>query len=127
MKEIKFQDRLTLPIETALTFLQRVLGLAFRKDCDGRGLLIALPKRSNPKIWMWGMRFAIDILWIRDDEVVKVEEDVARPKNCFLSVIFPYCLKKYSAGKDVDYILEVEAGFCRKNNISAREKICLNI
>ena len=59
----------------------RQRGLSGRESLDdGEGMLFLLANDS-PSFWMKDMRFAIDIVWIRDGRVVDVTADVPPPRD----------------------------------------------
>lgn len=69
------------------------------------------------------MRFPIDIVWISDSKVVKIEENVSAPRCWVLSMFFPYFLKKYSSEENVDCILEIESGFCKERGVKVGDLV----
>ncbi len=66
--------------EVAGTGWQRTRGLMFRKALpQGRGLLMVFEPPSRPGIWMLGMRFPIDIVFLDPGRRVIRAVENARP------------------------------------------------
>jgi uncharacterized membrane protein (UPF0127 family) len=89
----------------------RQRGLSGRESLDeGEGMLFLLANDS-PSFWMKGMRFAIDIVWIRDGRVVDVTADVPPPRGSNAP------LPTYSPDRPADRALEVSAGWAADHGI----------
>jgi uncharacterized protein len=61
------------------------------------------PERK-PDFWMKGMKFNIDIVWIKDNQVIEITKNVPAPVN---TDYYPI----YAAPREIDYVLEVNAGW----------------
>ena len=89
----------------------RQRGLSGRESLDeGEGMLFLLANDS-PSFWMKGMRFAIDIVWIRDGRVVDVTARVPAPRGANAP------LPTYSPDRPADRALEVSAGWAADHGI----------
>jgi len=78
-------------------------------------------KQVTPLFWMKDMLIPLDIIWIGNGKVAKIDENVpAPPPNTPDGK-----LKTYSAGAPIDYVLEVNAGFCDKNNITVGDNVTI--
>lgn len=98
---VRIGDRQFL-VERADTPALRERGLGYREALpSGHGMLFLFPDRPPDRyaFWMKGMRFSLDIAWIRDGRIVHIEpsipadsEDIFRPPT------------------DADSVLEVNAG-----------------
>lgn len=89
----------------------RQRGLSGRESLDqGEGMLFLLANDS-PSFWMKGMRFAIDIVWIRDGRVVDVTARVPPPRGSNAP------LPTYSPDRPADRALEVSAGWAAEHGI----------
>ena len=82
-------------------------GLGYRdKLAWGRGMLFAYPRSGFYNFWMKGMRFDIDIVWIRNDRIVHIHHRVPHvPEGT--------PLPSYSIDQLVDRVLEVPAGYAQ--------------
>ena len=88
---------------------KRTLGLMFRGSLPAdSGMLFSFPGNSSPGIWMLGMRFPIDILFLdHDKEVVNIESN-APPLGLSWRT-----WRIYSSPIPVSYVLELVAGRCK--------------
>lgn len=105
----------TIDIEIANTPELRNKGLSGRTSLDeSSGMLFVFDTQDvSPIFWMKDMLIPLDIIWIDDDKVVSINKNVQAPKAGTLD----RDLEKYTPPTNVDYVLEVTAGFSDKNNI----------
>lgn len=94
----------TIPVDVAWTPETRARGLSGR-PCLAKetGLVIGWDAPTTARIWMPEMNFAIDVIFVRGEEVVLVYPD-AQP--CRDGEPCP----TFGPGEPVDYVLEVPAG-----------------
>jgi len=104
-----------IPVEIADTFQKRQKGLSERESlAKGEGMLFVFAQKDiQPPFWMKKMEFAIDIIWIDDNKIVQINEDVPAPEPDTPNSE----LKFYSSNQPIDYVLEVNAGFVDENDI----------
>ncbi len=100
----------------AKTNIEHVNGLSRRKSlAENTGMLFVFGDRQPRAFWMKEMNFPLDIIWINKDEVVGVSQNAppegATPKHIYKSPL------------PVDFVLEVNAGFCDKNGIKTGDKV----
>lgn len=96
---------LALTAEHARTNEQQRTGLAGRDSlADGTGMLFTFTPPATQRVWMAGMRFSIDIAWIRDGQIVATDT-------------LPICTElevndcpRWESPGDVDALLETSAG-----------------
>ncbi len=102
--------------EAADTTAKRMEGLMFKKTLpQNQGMIFIFDKEGHPGIWMMGMSFPIDIIWINKDfEIVDIAENA---KPCIIS-----CPVHVPEKKSV-YVLEVNSGFVKENNISVGDVV----
>lgn len=101
-------------VEIAKTDEERQKGLSGRTQLDeNSGMLFVMPPDSKPSFWMKDTLIPLDIVWIKDGKVVGIEENVSVEEG-----IESTNLTLYPAPSVVDYVLEVNAGFTQKNNIT---------
>jgi uncharacterized protein len=61
-------------------------GLGKRNDlCDVCGMLFKFPQAGKYSFWMKDMRFPLDIVWIKNGEVVHIEKNVSENFSGILS------------------------------------------
>lgn len=111
--------------DIADTQAKRTQGLSGKVSLgEGAGMLFIFDqKKVFPSIWMKDMLISIDIIWITDGKVVKIDANVPVPAKG----IAESNLKLYYPDKPIDYVLEVNAGFSEKNNIKIGSEVDLTL
>lgn len=113
-KSILINDK-EIKVEVARTNIERSKGLSNREKLEeNSGMVFVFDKNSKPSFWMKDTKIALDIIWINDDKIVSINKNVEPEPNKSDSQ-----LKKYPAPSEIDYVLEVNAGFSDKNGIKA--------
>lgn len=121
-KQVKINDK-TVFVEVASTDAARAKGLSGRTSlASDSGMLFTFPQNNVlPNFWMKDMQIALDIVWIGGGKVVKIDRN-AQPepgkKDSELTI--------YRPNQPVDYVLEVNAGFCDANNIKEGDSVDLS-
>lgn len=93
--------------EVAETVAQQGKGLSFRDGLDRDGAMyFDFDKEGNQVFWMMGMRFPIDIVWIKNNVVVGIEKNAPAPETGTPD----NALKRYYSPEAVDKVLEINAG-----------------
>lgn len=118
-QQIKIGETL-IPVEVADSAAKRSRGLGGRDNlAENSGMLFVFPQRGQPRFWMKGMKFPLDLIFIQDGKVVDLLKDVPAPapgqKDTDLSV--------YEPTQAIDMVLEVNAGFIARHNISVGDTI----
>lgn len=110
-------------VEVAKTGQERELGLDGRDSLeDNHGMLFVFDSQNvTPSFWMKDMKFPLDIIWINDGKVVKVDKNVQPPKVG----VQDSDLAIYSPGQPIDYVLEVNGGYSDKNNLKVGDSVNL--
>jgi len=105
----------TINAEVADNFIKRIKGLMFRKGLkENEGMLFIFRRPGYYSFWMLNMKFPIDIIWISEDKKI-VDFVTAYPlKNEF---------KIFRPKEKALYVLEVNKGFVKKNNIRVGDKV----
>ncbi len=108
----------TIAVEIAQTDQQQNSGLSYRSSLDqNTGMLFVYETLALPSFWMYEMRFPLDIIWIRDNEIIAIEENVPVPDN-------PSAPQNtYRPPKAVSAVLEVNAGWTASHNVKVGDKI----
>ncbi len=79
---------------------------------DGEGMLFIFEKADGHGFWMKDMNFSIDIIWIdANRKIVGIEENVS--PSTYPEIFYPQT--------DILYVLEVPAGFAKRQNIEVGE------
>jgi len=92
-----------IEVEVADTPERRSRGLSGRSRlAEGRGMVFPYARAERYGFWMQGMRFDIDIVWIRGDRIVDVSSRVPCDP--------PGELPVYRPREPADLVLEVPSG-----------------
>ncbi|MEX2043581.1 MAG: DUF192 domain-containing protein [Patescibacteria group bacterium] len=86
---------------------------------DDQGMLFVYEEPSTPRIWMKGVSFPIDIVWISGDTVTQVTPGVPPPKPGAADADLP----RYSPDGPVDKVLEVDAGWARRHSVQSGDPV----
>lgn len=107
-------------IEISDTKEKRSKGLAGReKIASDEGMLFVFDKPSKYVFWMKGLKFPLDFIWIKDDIVVDMLENISQPTEGQPDSALPV----YSAKVEINKVLEVNAGLVKVLNINVGDKI----
>jgi uncharacterized protein len=88
----------------AETETERANGLqACHKIPQDSGMYFNFPARTTPRFWMKGMAIPIDIVWIRNNEVIGIESNVPPLTNQTDNPV------SYSPERPIDAVIEVGA------------------
>lgn len=72
----------------------------------GQGMLFIFPQTTPATFWMKDVEYPIDIIWIRDGEVIGLESAV--PPELPATPLAEY--KHYSPGQPITWVMELPAG-----------------
>jgi len=117
-------DSTVITVEIADTVDKRTQGLSGRTDLLGdSGMLFVFDKTDRtPGFWMKGMLIPLDLIWIRDGIVVKIDKNVNPPEEGTPDEALPI----YVPGQVIDHVLEVRGGYSEANKISVGSKVDLS-
>lgn len=106
-------------VEVADTPQKRSIGLSEKKELGkSQGMLFLFDQKRTYHFWMKDMSFPIDIIWISQDTIVDITENVPVPDTEDDNL-----LPRYSPKSPVDRVLEVNAGLVEKLEIKVGDKI----
>lgn len=92
----------------------RKKGLSGRDNlCENCGMLFVFDKVGRHGFWMKNMKFDIDILWIRDGEIVFIEKNVSYETPEIV----------YSPNVESELVLELNAGAVEEFGTEVGDKI----
>ena len=115
-------DAVVVRVELARTAEERTRGLGGHAPLGAdEGMLFVFPEPGRHSFWMKGMTFALDIMWIRDGQVVHVIADVPPPRSGTPDSELPI----YTPPAAANYVLEVPAGFAARWNIQSGSRVVL--
>ena len=100
-------------VEVVKTAQEQEKGLGGRNQLleDG-GMLFVFNDPQKPMFWMKDMKLDIDIIWIKDDKIVEITENVQPQPG-----VLEGKLQIYSPQQEVDMVLEVNAGWVKRRQI----------
>lgn len=109
-------------IEIADTVAKRTKGLSGRESlATDSGMLFVFQTPKKYQFWMKGMKFALDLIFIRDGKIVDLLKNVAPPTPNQSNSQLPI----YEPVVPIDMMLEVSSGFIDQHNIRAGDVILL--
>lgn len=111
---------IVIKVEIAQTNEQKSKGLAGRTSlADNQGMLFPLSATAKPQFWMKNMLIPIDIIWIKDGKITKIDANVQPPqtgtKDTQLTI--------YSSTPGVDYVLEVRGNLSSDKGIKVGDSV----
>ena len=107
-----------IEVDIAKGHKQRFQGLSGRDSLDeNQGMLFIYDDYQNAAHCMRGMNFSIDIIWIKDNEIVGIDEKLPLDD----------CQEIYHSPIKVNYVLEVNSGYSRENNIKIGDIVEISI
>lgn len=113
------QSKLTATVAAAEA--SRTKGLAGQAPlADNTGLLLVFPESKDWQIWMKGVTFPIDIIWIDGETVSEVTANVIPPPD---PNIPDEQLPVYKPSAPVNRVLEVPAGWASRHSINPGDPI----
>jgi uncharacterized membrane protein (UPF0127 family) len=109
----------TVRAEVADDDAERALGLGGR-DALARDAGMYFVLRADTRgIWMKGMRFPLDLVWIEDDRVVEVTARVPNEPPGTPDAELPI----YSPSVPANRVLEVNAGWAREHGVRRGDRV----
>ena len=109
--------RVTVRVEVAVTGEEQTRGLSGRPGLrPGTGMLFAYPAPAFRSMWMLGMRFPLDFLWIREGRIVDLFELIPPPRSGEQP-------RTVTSPEPAQYVLEVPAGFIRAHGLRRGEAV----
>ena len=113
-----FDSGKCINVEIADTPLKQKQGLMFREKLDG-GMLFIFETKDTYRFWMKNMKIPIDIVWMNDNTVVSIKNDL---QPCIPTEEKPDC-ETYGPDVDVNKVLEINAGQAKELGIKPGDKI----
>lgn len=104
--------------EVAVSREKKAKGLSARDGLEaGKGMLFVFDQKEVYTFWNQDMRFPIDVIWIDQDTVRDVHENVP---------VFSGTPVTISPSAAVNFVLEVNKGFVKAHGIKAGDKVKWN-
>ena len=108
-----------IDVEIAETAQEQFAGLSGRDSiCEDCGMVFIYDQAKIQKFTMRGMKFPLDMIFIRDGKVTEIVSNVAFPQSGELPV-------NINSRDPADMVLEVNAGFAKRNSVPTGQSIVL--
>jgi len=113
-----------ISVKLARTQPEREKGLSGISSLEAKSgmLFIFENKEISPVFWMKDTLIPLDIIWIADGKIVRIDKNVPVPSADTPTNKIP----TYTAGRPVDYVLEVNAGFSESNSIKTGDSVSIS-
>ncbi len=112
INKLKIKEKV-IEIEIVKTEADRERGLSGRERLDiDTGMLFIFDKPDRYAFWMLDMKFNLDFIWIKDQRIVYLSQNISNPTTLYPPI-------------PIDKVLEVNAGFIQENNIATGDTIDL--
>ena len=116
-EEISWQNykigNTALKVQVADTVKTRMQGLSGREQlAEDEGMLFVFPYSGKHGFWMKDMNFDLDIIWIKENKVIGISENVKKPETSSFSD-----LETVYPPQEIDSVLEVNSGFSKTNDL----------
>lgn len=108
-------------VEVAKTESDRKTGLSGRTSLDkNSGMLFVFATTDvRPRFWMKDMKFPIDIIWIDNNKIVQISENIP----ILIKELPDDKISFYVPRQPVDYVLEVTAGTAKNEGIKVGDSV----
>ncbi len=104
-------------VEIPQTPAERFKGLSERESlAENQGMLFVFSEKQKPGFVMRKMNFPLDFIWINNNQIVEITKNVPVPNS-------DQDLQVYYPQTEVNYVLEVNAGYSDKHNVKIGNKV----
>ena len=109
-------------VDVARTEEQKAKGLdIYNTLAQNKGMLFPFNSSDYYPFWMRGMNFPIDIIYINDNQIVDIFDNLPNPKT---EDEFPITVKPTAKA---NYVLEINAGLSRKYNFKKGDIVKIHL
>ena len=106
-------------VEVARDDANRMRGLSGRESlAPEQGMLFIFDTAGDHGFWMKGMKFPLDIVWVRDNRIVGITQNIPTSDELSPPVYYPQA--------PADRALELNAGLVQKYNLQVGDSIEVN-
>ena len=118
---VEVADR-TLRLEIADDAHEREIGLSEKRSLnDDQGMVFVFDKPDFYSFWMRDMDFPIDIIYLRDNKIVTIFENVPAPTDNTQN------LKIYTPKSEADRVVELKAGASKELGLKEGDSMNIEI
>ncbi len=109
-------------VDVAKTLAEQRRGLSGRAGlADNQGMFFIFDKPNTYGFWMKDMKFPIDIIWLKDNKIIRFEENMAPQNGAKDSE-----LKIYYPPEPIQKVLEVKAGAVQRFGFKIGDEVGYN-
>lgn len=109
-------------VKIARTYQEREKGLSGVKQMgQDEGMLFIFPQKQQLIFWMKDMNFPLDFVWIADNKVVDIHQNIPAPSSATLDNQIATARPR----QPVDMVLEVNASWITKQKIKIGDNFLL--
>ena len=106
--------------EIAASSEELIRGLSGRLEIrDNQGMLFVFPEADLRSFWMKDMNFAIDLLWINNNQIVGFEHNMLPPETGLSDSNLP----RFISPSPVNKVLEFSSGSIEKFDIKVGDEV----
>lgn len=117
--ELRTADNQVLAVEVVTQPESITQGLSGRRQLGAQGMLFIFERPVTPSFWMKDMLFDLDLVWVRNGQVVAVTPSVPHPASNTPDSALPV----YQPPQVVDMVLEVAAGDATKFSLTVGQHL----
>ena len=108
----------TFAVKTASSAAQQQQGLSGVKSMpQDQGMIFIFDQAAKYPFWMKEMKFPLDIIFIRDNKIVQIFQNVPAPKDSKTQ------LPIYQPVAPADRVLEINAGLSKKYDFKKNDEV----
>jgi len=96
-------------------------GLSGRAQIGADGMLFIFPNQRQVTFWMKEMKFALDLIWINNNQISEITTNVPAPKENTPINLLP----TYQPQSQINMVLEVTAGTAQKWHLKPGDKFVI--
>jgi hypothetical protein len=112
-----------IQLSVADTEAKREIGLSGRSSLsDTQGMLFIFDSPTVPLFWMKGMKFPIDIIFLKDKKIVTIYKNAPAPKS---TTEIPTTF--YQPASPIDSVIELKAGASDTFNLREGDALKLTL
>jgi len=112
-----------IQLDVADTETKREIGLSGRGSIsETQGMLFIFDSPTVPSFWMKGMKFPIDIIFIKDKKIVTIYKNAPAPKT-----VTEIPTGYYQPTAPIDSVIELKAGASDKFNLREGNTLKLSL
>jgi len=117
-------DKQTFSVEVATTSAQQASGLSGRASLpQNQGMLFNFPVADRYPFWMKDMKFPLDMLFIHNNKIVTIFQNVPAPKDPNNTNTLPI----YAPDSPANQVLEINAGLSKKYGFKKGDTVTTEI